>query len=61
MNEKCQCETCKHYASVNAVSHVGICIAQNEWHIVEGSDRLRFCCEYQPEKRREVITDGQIR
>ena len=42
------CEICKRYVSVNAASHVGICIAQNEWHLVEGSDRPRFCCEYQP-------------
>lgn len=48
MKEKCQCETCKRYAPVNAASHVGICIAQNEWHFVEESDRLRFCYEYQP-------------
>lgn len=47
MKEIQTCETCKHYVSVNAKQHSGIC--KRAFVIMEKADRRTFCKDYQSE------------
>lgn len=47
MNDIQTCETCKHYAPVNAKQHAGICT--RAFVVIEKADQRRFCKDYQPE------------